>query len=528
MAHQASTEELKPFRKGSHHNRNILIMAGLGVVLFVAGILLSLVKLPAEEGGDHGPAAPAGKEEHHDGAGGGHKDHHSDAGGKTTVQYASAGHKVAPNAHEQEEGGGGHSDPHSPAEPNEPNPKSGHHTEPAHGGHGMHVIFDDTAANGTWRRAHWHADQEIGAHHEKEVTLMSKIGVSFLMGTYWWFAVALFGVFWIAVSVTANASWYVMFRRIIENYYGFLYVAIGLLMAVFFGFGSSIYEWVAVERGHDALIDGKRGFLNAAFIVGTGALLVGIWAFIGHMFRKNSMEEEVNGGTTYFFKQRGIALIFLPLFGFGFSAFAFLWIMSVDPHWFSTIYAVYCFAGLFLTGFTVTMFLTTSLKREGYMPNFSADHLHDIGKLMFAFSVFWGYIWVSQYLLIWYANIPEETIYYYNRFQEYKALFGLNVVINFFFPFIVLMTRDAKRKAESLRFAGGVMLGGRFLDLFLLLVPGALGSEGGFSVMLMGAGMVCLVGALFLQRFYAGINGVKLEPRNHPYFEESVHHSTGV
>ena len=147
---------------------------------------------------------------------------------------------------------------------------------------------------------------------------------------------------------------------------------------------------------------------------------------------------------------------------------------------------------------------------------------------MFAFSVFWAYIWISQYLLIWYANIPEETIYYWNRFQDYKFLFGLNAIINFIFPFIALMTRDAKRKIDSLRSVGRVMMFGRFLDVFLLLVPGVLGAGGGFSVMLMAAGAVLFFGGIFFFVVYKGFEGAPTEARNHPYFEESLHHSTGV
>lgn len=499
MAHQA-TEELKPFRMGSHHTRNFGILAAVGVVLFVLGIVFSLIKLPAAE---EESAAPAGKEEHHEE--GAKPEHHGDAGGKLTVQYASANHEAEAHGGAKAEG-----------------------EEHAAAGHGGHVIHDTKSEGGTWRRAQFHDDQAIATHHEKEVTLSSKIGVALLIGGYLWLAVALFGIFFMAVSYTANAGWYVMFKRVLESFYRFLPIGSIILLIVFFAFGASIYDWRAESAAHDELIQHKSAFLNVAFILGTGVLLVGVWALLGHMLRTNSLAEEANGGLTYHKKSQGTSILFLVLFGFGFSAFAFLWIMSVDPHWFSTIFGVYCFAGLFVSGMTVTMFITTGLKKEGYLPNFSADHLHDIGKFMFAFSVFWAYIWVSQYLLIWYANIPEETIYYYNRFQDYSVLFAVNVLINFIFPFIALMTRDAKRKAESLRSAGRVMLFGRFLDAFLLLVPGALGAHGGFSVMLMAAGAVCVFGSVFLFVVYSGFNGLKMEPTKHPFYEESLHHSTGV
>ncbi|MFM2376760.1 MAG: hypothetical protein RLZZ165_1857 [Bacteroidota bacterium] len=484
MAHQAqASEELKPFRLGGNHTRKFGILAVAGIVLFLLGIVLSTIKLPTEEAESHASAAPA--QEHHQGTG------------------ADAGQEGNPHAAKGEAHATGHA---------------------ATG----HVIHDTKSEGGTWRRAEWHEEQEDAPHLEKEVTMSSKVGVSLLIGVWWWLLVALFGIFFISIGYAANAGWYIMFKRVLENYYRYLPIGAILLLVIFFAWGKHIYQWYALPVGADELIDGKRGFLNVAFILGTGGLLVGIWAFFGHLLRKNSLAEEAEGGLGHHQKSMVASLGFLPVFAFGFSAFAFLWIMSVDPHWFSTIFAVYCFAGMFVAGMTVTMFITTGLKKEGYLPDLSADHLHDIGKFMFAFSIFWAYIWLSQYLLIWYANIPEETIYYYNRFQDYKLLFALNLLINFFFPFIALMTRDAKRKADSLRATGRVMLFGRFLDVFLLLVPGALGGEGGFHVMLMAAGAVCVVGAVFLYAVYSGFNGLKMEPRNHPYYEESLHHTTGV
>ncbi len=495
MAHQPS-EELKEFRISSTMKRNFGIMAGLGIVLFVVGLILSNVTLPGEKHGGGHDAAPAG-EEHHDAGGGGHEEHHSDAG--TLIQYASADKAV------------------------------GHEEEASHSGHGGHgEESDHLAENGTWRRAFWHQDQLIEAHHSREVTTGSKIGVSLLIGAYFWMAIALFGVFFIAVGYVANAGWYVPTKRVLENYYRFLPIAAVVLLITFFAFGSQIYDWVSIEVGLDSLIDGKRGFLNTVFILGTGGLIVGVWAALGHVIKGKSLAEDKEGGLVNHKKSIRLSAAFLPVFGVGFSAFSFLWLMSVDPHWFSTIFAVYCFAGLFVSGVTVTMFITTNLKEKGFLPSLGEDQLHDLGKFMFAFSVFWAYIWISQYLLIWYANIPEETIYYWNRFQDYKFLFALNAIINFIFPFIALMTRDSKRKIDSLRNVGRVMMFGRFLDVFLLLVPGVLGAGGGFSIMLMAAGAVLFFGGIFFFVVYKGFEGAPTETRNHPYFEESLHHSTGV
>ncbi len=496
MANHA-TEELKPFRLGANHTKSFGILAAVGLVLFVLGIALSFVKLPSEheEEGTHDEAAPAA----------GVSGHTGDAGTGKMATYASAQHEATPAAGEA---------------------KAEEHPAAAHGEH----IFDDTTETGTWRRASWHEEQSIEHHYERPAPgLKAKIGVALMIGSYMWFAIALFGVFFIAVCYTANAGWYLPIKRVLENYYRFLPIGAALMLGVFFIFGADIYQWrvPGIEK-IDELIHHKTPFLSIWFILGTGVLLVSAWAFCGHLFKAQSKAEDTAGGLVNYMKSKVTSAAFLPLFGFGFSFFIFLWIMSVDPHWFSTIFAVYCFAGLFVSGMTVTMFITTGLKREGYLPSLRADHLHDVGKYMFAFSVFWAYIWVSQYLLIWYANIPEETIYYYNRFQDYKFLFALNVLINFVFPFIVLMPRESKRRIESLRSVGRVIMFGRFLDAFLLLVPGALGAAGGFHVMLMAAGAVCMIGAIFLFVVYKGFEDAPIEARKHPFFEESLHHDTGI
>ncbi len=502
MANHAS-EELKSFRMDSNHTKGIGMLAAIGAVLFVLGIALSFVKLDT----DAEAAAPheekVGAEEHKE---------HGDASKGKMAHYASAQHEATAGGEAKAEGHGeAHAEAHA-----------------AH--HGGVQIYDSISEGGTWRRAQWHEDQAAEAHHERAVPgLKAKIGVSLMIAAYLWFAVALFGVFFIAVCYTANAGWYVPIKRVMENYYRFIPIGAAMMLAVAFLFGSDIYQWLVPGiADHDSLIRHKGAFLNWAFLIGTGVFLTSTWAFCGHLLKANSKKEDVEGGLVNYMKSKVVSVAFLPLFGFGFSFFAFLWIMSVDPHWFSTIFAVYCFAGLFVSGMTITMFITTGLKREGYLPSFGADQLHDVGKFMFAFSVFWAYIWVSQYLLIWYANIPEETIYYYNRFQDYKVLFALNVVINFIFPFIALMPREAKRKIESLRSVGRVMLFGRFLDAFLLMVPGALGAAGGFHVMMIAAGATCMVGSIFLFVVYKGLEDAPTEARKHPFFEESLHHDTGV
>jgi hypothetical protein len=516
------------FSLTSKHTKSFAMMAGVGALLFVAGLLLSNVVWPAEK-----HAAEHAEHVKHAAGKAGHGDTHAS-------DHATAGHQEAP--HDSAHVSGSDSIAHEGGEQEVPadNHKGGHvfkfvsdaepHAKAEHGDSHGHEHHSDHKENGIWRRAVIHPGQDAMTHHSKgEVTNSAKIGSSLFIGAFLWTAVALFGVFFIAIGYAANAGWYVAFKRVVENYYRFLPVGAILLLLVFFVFGKDVWEWLAMEVGTDKLIDGKRAFLNVGFMLGTGGLFIGIlYPFFGHMFKKNSLAEDMNGGLEYYKKNIKLSAFFLPLFAIGFSATAFLWIMSVDPHWFSTIFGVYVFAGLFLSGITITMFITTHLREGGYLPNMTSDHLHDIGKFMFAFSVFWAYIWISQYLLIWYANIPEETIYYWNRVQNYPLMFALNVVINFAFPFISLMTREAKRQARSLRFVGRVIIFGRTLDLYLMVAPAVLGVAGGFTTFLMAIGAVLMVGAVFLFIVFKGLEDGEMEAKNHPFFGETAHHSTGV
>lgn len=511
MAHHQSIEEAKPFKFTGNYTKTFGGMIVIGLLLLFGGYGLNKMG----GGSDHGHGDGHGTEQHDDHGGASHDEHHSDAG--KVMQFT--------DHHEE------HAD-------------EGHHEEASHGG--GHHMEPDHKENGTWRRAYVHEVQTLleydgrmvhnGAHHE--VTTSSHFGASLLGGAFWWMCVALFGVFFIAVGYMANAGWYIVVKRIIEPFYRFIPIAIMVMLAVFFIFGENIWDWRYYFQNEyasdgqkvlfDTLLDGKAPFLSVTFIIATGIFIAGIWTVFGHLLRRNSIAEEKNGGLGYHKSSIRFSAMFLPIFALGFSFFCFLWIMSVDPHWFSTIYAVYCFAGLFVSGASITTLIAMHLNEKGFLPQLHSDHTHDLGKFIFAFSVFWAYIWVSQFLLIWYANIPEETVYYVDRFENYNFLFAANTVINFFFPFLALMTRDSKRKHLSLRAAIRVLLFGRFLDIFLLIAPGVLGAEWAFGDLVMFAGSFTMMGGVFLFIVFRAYEEAALVPKNHPYYEESLHHSTGV
>lgn len=227
------------------------------------------------------------------------------------------------------------------------------------------------------------------------------------------------------------------------------------------------------------------------------------------------------------------AAAFLPIAGFTSAAMVWQWVMSVDSHWYSTLFAWYTGASWFVSMIALTILTIMFLKTKGYFQSVTNEHIHDLGKLLFAFSIFWTYLWFSQYMLIWYANVGEETIYFRERWDNYPVLFLGNLAINFVLPFLVLMRNDTKRKWGSLGFIAAVVFVGHWVDFFLMLKPGILhtaheaggGNVGGFAApgfLEFGTmiGFLCL----FLFFAYTMMARTRLEPTHDPYLEESLHH----
>jgi hypothetical protein len=287
-----------------------------------------------------------------------------------------------------------------------------------------------------------------------------------------------------SASITAWAGWYVAFKRVWESMSLFLLVGIvlmGIMGIATFLRMHDLYHWNwegVTEVGHenyDELIAGKSGFLNRTwYLVGTFFFL-GLTAFIVSRIRSLSLAEEANGDSEEFKYHYGIrkyAAFFLPVAGFGSAAMIWQWIMSVDAHWYSTMFAWYTGASWFVSMVALTILIIIFLKSRGLFQTVSTEHLHDLGKFLFAFSIFWTYVWFSQYMLIWYANVGEETIYFRERVDNYPVLFYINILINFIAPFFILMRNDTKRKIGTLTFTAGLVLFGHWLDFFLMLKPG--------------------------------------------------------
>ncbi len=331
------------------------------------------------------------------------------------------------------------------------------------------------------------------------------------------------GILFIAIQYAAGGGWAVAFRRVPEAMYSVLpFGALGIALVLLLC--PSLYSWTETHDGGHALTGFKHLWLNRPFFLGRAAFYVLVWLWLGGSIVRSSRRQDTDDSHAHTHKNVRTSALFLIVFGLTFCAASFDWIMSLEPHWFSTIFGVYNFAGMFLTALAVIVMASVWLQRTGPFRNaLNDEHLHDLAKLIMTFSTFWAYIWFSQYMLIWYANNPEETGYYVLRQSgAWGSLLILNFVINWAIPFFVLLPRNAKRSPGILVKVAILLLFGRWLDLYLMILPAVTGEDVPFNVweIALPAGAV----GIFILVFVRALQAAPLIPAKDPYLEESLHH----
>ncbi|UYZ59278.1 quinol:cytochrome C oxidoreductase [Hymenobacter latericus] len=362
---------------------------------------------------------------------------------------------------------------------------------------------------------------------------LRRLFVSLWQSNTYLIGISVVGTVFVAINTVAYAGWSIIVRRIAEAFSAWLLPGLAIMLIVFFASGHNLFHWRTegimdpTSEHYDAIIAGKSGFLNLPFYLIRMVLFVLIWWFFSERLRKLSLEEDQLGGTGFWDKSINVSALFLVLFAVTSSIAAWDWVMSIDTHWFSTMFGWYVFASWWVAGIAAILLTAIFLKQAGYLRFLNSNHLHDLGKLMFGFSIFWTYIWFSQFMLIWYANLPEESVYFNQRLGgfngQYTWLFFFNLIINFAFPFLALMTRDAKRQMIMLKIVAIAVLIGHWLDFYMMIMPGTMKADSGFIIEI-GTALVFL--GAFLLLMTKRLSQASLIPVNHPFVEESVHHTT--
>lgn len=365
-----------------------------------------------------------------------------------------------------------------------------------------------------------------------EENLVQRILADGLINAFYFFAIGIGALFFLALQYATETGWYASIKRVIEAVAGFLPFGMGILALVLAIItlmdGAHIYIWMDpatyTKGGHhyDPIIAGKHAYLNVPFFwIRTAAYMI-IYFLFWKGFKNRSILEDKVGGTEIHFLNYRKSAVFLVFFAVFSSSSSWDWLMSIDVHWFSTLYGWYCFAGMWCSTMTVLVILTLYLKKLGYLPKVNDSHIHDLGKWTFATSFLWSYLWFCQYMLIWYANIGEEVVYYMTRIEHFKALYFGMFLINFAFPMLILMSRDAKRNASILITVGVIILVGHWLDIYILVSAGSLGAKA--SIGLLEIGLALLATGFFIRMILVNLTKAPLTPVNHPFLDESIHH----
>ena len=371
-----------------------------------------------------------------------------------------------------------------------------------------------------------------------------------LMG-YYFACVCICGVFFCAIKYVAMAGWSASLLRVPQALGKALPVAAVILLAIVCAglftthtglneYGKQttlpyLYKLWALKGvttpgnpNYDAIITAKSGFLNIPFFLIRLVLYLGVYSLLGFLLVKYSVNEDELGGMLNYKKLFNVSVVFLVLFGFSIPLFAFDTIMSLEAHWFSTMFGWYNFAALWVGGLSVITYTIIKLRENGYMLWVTEDHLHSLGQLIFGFSIFWTYLWFGQFLLTWYANIPEESAYFYRRWDtSFIWWFWLNIVINFGGPLLVLMSRDSKRAVNVLKAACVMLILGHWLDYWQMIMPGTTGPQAHWYSEIGPLEVAVFLGfaGLFMFTVLSALSKFKsLIPMKHPFLEESLHH----
>ena len=342
-----------------------------------------------------------------------------------------------------------------------------------------------------------------------------------LVATQFLLGLGLAGILFIALLAVSNAGWATSIRRIPEAMTTALPVAGALLVIILFGM-HTLYEWSRESALTDPLLTTKAGWLNPVFFSMRTVAYVAVWIMFARAFVRNSRKQDVSGDPGLTKKNKALSAAFIVVFGLTFTLASMDWMMSLEPHWFSTIFGIYSFAGMFLNGLATMTVVVILLRRWGPLQQVVSDStLHDLGKLVFAFSTFWMYIWFSQYILIWYANIPEEVVYYVRREQGSWLIFTfVNVLFNWIVPFLALLPIWTKKNEGVLLRVCIIVMVGHWVDLLWIILPTFMPENAIIGLWEIAPILAAVAGFFYL--LFRALASHPLIPVKDPYLSESL------
>ena len=392
-------------------------------------------------------------------------------------------------------------------------------------------------------------------HHTSQ-----RFWANLLVNGYFFFTISVAAVFFLSLQYVSEMAWGVTTHRIFQAIMSYMPIGAVVLLIVFVAgamHSHHLYHWMdeavqhkyviestmesvhpeyademvegAVENHHyDEIIANKSAYLNVPFFMIRSIVYILVFLFFARWFRKKSQEEDLldlsatsDGVSPVYKKSILMGVIFIIFFAYTSSSSAWDWLMSIDTHWFSTMFGWYAFSGMWVSCMIVAVVLVLYLKGKGLLKEVNDSHVHDLGKWMFAISCLWSYLWFSQFMLIWYSDIPEEVTYYVQRFNEYKLLYLGTFFVNFLFPFFILMSRDAKRNPIFLLPVALIIFITHWIDVLVMVLPGTMHEEGHLGSVEIGMFLFFL--GVFIFTILRALSKAPLMTKNHPMYDESIH-----
>ncbi len=380
------------------------------------------------------------------------------------------------------------------------------HAEAAHGGHDAHAD---------------HKEHVEHVFHQ----LQNKPWSALYVGLLFFLLISVGVLAFYAIQNAAQAGWSPVLFRVMEGITAYL-IPGAVILLVFLALGVAGFHHVFIWMdknvvAHDHIMQGKSGYLNGPFFLIRAAIFLGGWILYRQYSRKQSLAQDEATDNISYKKSFKAAAGFLAFFIVTESMSSWDWIMSVDPHWYSTLFGWYVFASFFVSGITTIALITLYLKSKGYLEYVNTSHIHDLAKFMFGISVFWTYLWFSQFMLMWYADIPEEVVYFKMRIDNYTLPFFGMVAMNFVFPVLILINTDFKRLSWIIVMAGIVILLGHYIDFFNMIMPATVGEQWFIGAGEIGSVLFFL--GLFILVVFTALTKSPLLAKRNPLIEESKH-----
>ncbi|MFT6735435.1 MAG: hypothetical protein ACJAS9_003643 [Polaribacter sp.] len=375
-----------------------------------------------------------------------------------------------------------------------------------------------------------HSEAKDASSHNEHLThvlhqLQNKPWAALYVACIFFLLVTMGVLAFYAIQQVASAGWSPVLFRVMQGITAYLPWGSVIFFVILVLCGlhlNHLFIWMDPEVvAHDKLIAGKTGYLNFPFWIVRAAIFLIGWNLYRYYSAKNCLAQDESKDDSFYKKNFNISAIFLVFFIVTESIMSWDWILSIDPHWFSTLFGWYVLSSFFVSGITTICMVTLYLKSKGYLEYVNTSHIHDLAKFMFGFSVFWTYLWFSQFMLIWYANIPEEITYFITRIELYNLPFFGAVFMNFLFPILILINTDFKRISWVLVMAGTVILAGHYIDFFNMIMPGTVGDRWFIGISEIASVLFFL--GLFIYAVFTALSKVPLLPKRNPFIEESKH-----